>query len=164
LTRKVLMVDIEKCTGCRICEIACSLHNAKVCNPSKSRIHVLKWDRYGISIPLLCQQCETPLCEKVCPTKATYRDTKTKALLVNHDLCIGCRQCVMICPFGGSSWDAEEGIILRCDLCKGDPVCVKLCPTGALEYVTITKYILLRKRESAGKISELVRRLVLAEG
>jgi len=70
----------------------------------------------------------------------------------------------MICPFGGSSWDAEEGIILRCDLCKGDPVCVKLCPTGALEYVTITKYILLRKRESAGKISELVRRLVLAEG
>jgi Fe-S-cluster-containing hydrogenase component 2 len=69
----------------------------------------------------------------------------------------------MICPFGGSSWDAEKGEVLRCDLCKGDPVCAKLCPTGALRYTTITKYILLKRRESTNKLAELIRKFVLGE-
>jgi carbon-monoxide dehydrogenase iron sulfur subunit len=158
--KKSLVVDFERCTGCRICEVACSLHHEKAVNTTKSRIHVVKIKNY-VDVPLVCQQCETPLCSTVCPTKAIYRDTKTNALLVNHDLCVGCRLCIAVCPFGGCSWDAERGKVVRCDLCNGDPLCAKMCPTGALRYVTVTRYVLLKKLEAANRLSELIKKFVL---
>ena len=59
---RVVTVDIEKCTGCRSCEIACSLHNFGECNPARARIHVVKTQKEDVTttIPILCRQCADP--------------------------------------------------------------------------------------------------------
>lgn len=161
IPQKILLIDVEKCTGCRICELICSLHHERECNPAKSRIHIIKWGEAGLDVPLLCQQCDIPLCESVCPVKAVNRDTKTGALLIKDDACIGCRMCVIVCPFGGVFEDMEKRKVIKCDLCEGDPKCVEFCPTEALQYMPITRAILLKKRASAERMGELMRKLVL---
>ena len=153
---KVLLVDPRKCTGCRICEMACSFRKEGVFSPTKARIHVLRWEAEGLDIPMVCWQCEDAPCMAVCPVKAIYRNTKTGAILIDQDLCIGCRECMAVCPFGGITM-SETGEMVKCDLCGGDPFCVKLCPTGALEYTKPSKYILAKKRESALKIGEILK-------
>ena len=67
MEQKILIVDPEKCTGCRTCEVTCSLHHEKGCNLSKSRVHILKWERVGADVPMLCMQFDEPICEAVCP-------------------------------------------------------------------------------------------------
>ena len=155
-SHRVLLVNPERCTGCRICEAACSLHREKTCSPTRSRIHVLRWEAEGLDIPMVCWQCEDAPCEAVCPVKAIHRDSRTGAMLIDADLCIGCRQCMAVCPFGGITM-SETGEMVKCDLCGGDPFCVKLCPTGALEYAKPSKYILAKKRDSALKIGEILK-------
>jgi len=159
--QKVLLVNSEKCTGCRICEIVCSFHKERECNPTKSRIHIIKWEDAGIDVPIVCQQCEIPICERVCPVEAISRDQKTGAMIIDYNVCIGCRMCLMACPFGGMSIDIEQKKIIKCDLCEGNPVCAKFCPTQAIEYVQATRATLIKKRNSAQKLSELIRKLVV---
>ncbi|RLI29543.1 MAG: 4Fe-4S dicluster domain-containing protein [Candidatus Hecatellales archaeon] len=156
LNFKILVVTPEKCTGCRICEMACSLHKEGVCSPSRSRIHVVKWEREGIDVPMVCWHCEDAPCAKACPVKAIYRDEETKAVLIDEDLCIGCRECMAVCPFGGVVM-SDEGKMVKCDLCGGDPFCAKLCPTEAIQYAKPSSYILAKKREIALKVMETLR-------
>ena len=68
---KVILVDPDKCTGCKQCEKVCSLRHGGECNPVLSRIKVLRNEvmgQYFVSVPVLCQQCEMPMCKEVCPT------------------------------------------------------------------------------------------------
>lgn len=131
---KILMVNPQLCTGCRICELVCSLSHEEECNPLKSRIRVFKIKEEGIDIPGVCQQCETPLCADVCPVDAISRDPDTGALLIREELCIGCRACTAVCPYGAITMDISKRIMIKCDLCEGDPKCVKFCVTKALVY------------------------------
>jgi Fe-S-cluster-containing dehydrogenase component len=157
---KVLLGDFEKCSGCRICEMVCSLEHAKMCSPAKSRISIIKWEEEGISIPSMCQQCEEPLCMKVCPVEGIRRDKETGAILTDPDLCIGCKMCIMVCPFGGPSVDPEEGKIIRCDLCEGDPKCVNFCPQEALMWVRADKIGLMRKRDGLKRLTSSLELIV----
>ena len=156
---KILFVDSEKCTGCQLCEIVCSLYQEKVSNPSRARIHIVKWENVGLFIPMVCQQCDKPICETVCPMLAVSRDEKTGALLIDSELCVGCKLCVMFCPFGGVGIDKNRKII-KCDLCDGDPVCVKFCVPGALQFIDSNAINLQKKRVAAGKLSELMKKLL----
>jgi len=164
MPQKILLIDPEKCTGCRICEVACSLHHEKECDPSKSRVHILKWEEMGVDVPMLCVQCDEPICEAVCPVVAVHRDAETNAISIDHEACIGCRMCAVACPFGGITLDVVGKRALACDLCKGDPICVKLCPTGALRYEPATRAILMKKREAAERWGELMGKLVAPPG
>jgi len=157
--QKVLFVEPEKCTGCRLCEIACSLFHEKVSNPSRARIHIVKWEDAGLYLPMVCQQCETPICEIVCPMRAIKRDDKTGALLIDKDLCVGCKLCVMFCPLGGVAIGKNREI-LKCDLCGGDPLCVKFCIPGALQYIDANAINLRKRRIAAEKFSELMKKLL----
>jgi len=156
---KILFVDPEKCTGCKVCELVCSLEHENEINPTKSRIHAISWEEEGIDVPIVCQQCETPLCELACPKKATYRDPQTGAMLINEEECIGCRMCILVCPFGGPSINPDTRKTIKCDLCQGEPKCVEFCVTKALQYMPVSKAVLLRKRAAAQKFGELVRTL-----
>jgi len=156
---KILFIDPEKCTGCKVCELVCSLYHENEINPMKSRIHVMSWEEEGIDVPMVCQQCETPMCEVVCPAKATYRDPLTGAMLINEEVCIGCRMCIIACPFGGPSINPDTRKTVKCDLCEGEPKCVKFCVTKALQYMPVSKAVLLKKRAAAEKLGELVRTL-----
>ena len=153
---KLLFVEYEKCAGCRTCEIACATLHEKVANPSLARIHVVKWEADGVDVPVVCQQCDRPSCQAVCPTGATYRDEATGAISVDQKRCIGCRMCVLACPFGATTFDFRARRILKCTLCDGDPACAKFCTTGALQYVPATRAMLTRKRRAGRRLAEAV--------
>ncbi len=155
---KVLQVDMEKCTGCRTCEAVCSLRNTGRADPARSRIKVIRYEKrgeYHNYIPMVCQQCSTPLCMEACPTNAISRDLGTGALLVDEKACVGCRVCNMVCPVGGVSVDPVTEVASKCDLCGGDPECVKYCDAEAIRYVPMSKLDVSLKRARSSKLSEL---------
>jgi len=150
--KKVLMIDHERCTGCRLCELVCSVWHDGVSNPARSRIRVVKWESEGIYVPVSCQQCDDAPCINVCPSKALARDQETHAVVVDYRLCIGCRSCVAVCPFGAISYNAMDGKIIKCDLCGGEPQCVRFCDVKALTYVEADRLSNNRKRDAAKKV------------
>jgi Fe-S-cluster-containing dehydrogenase component len=155
---KVLNVDIEKCTGCRTCEMACSIKNTGASNPTRSRVRVIRYERRGEFhnfIPMVCQQCSNPLCMDACPVNAISKNADTGAMVVNADTCVGCRVCTMVCPIGGVSIDPATNLAFKCDLCGGEPECAKHCDPGALTYVPKDRVDLSQKRAKSQKLSEL---------
>jgi len=153
LTGKALMINYEKCTGCRLCELVCSVMHDGVSNPSRSRIKVIKWEAEGLYIPMSCQQCEDAPCMNVCPVKAISRDETLGRVMVDYDVCIGCRACVSACPFGAMSFDVIAKKVIKCDLCDGEPQCVRFCEVHALEYVDADKVSILKQRDAAHRLS-----------
>jgi Fe-S-cluster-containing dehydrogenase component len=100
----------------------------------------------GLSVPIVCNHCNEAYCIAVCDPRALKRDPKTGAVLLDYDLCTGCRVCIKACPFGAISLDPDNKVI-KCDLCIGEaePVCVARCPTEAIIYerpelISITKH------------------------
>ena len=147
-----LQVNPEKCTGCGICELFCSFEKERAVWPAKSRVSVLKWEKQGIYVPFMCQQCERAVCREVCPVQAISRNDDTLAYEVDAKKCLGCKMCVTACPFGGVAFDHERGQAIKCDLCGGDPECARLCPTGAITFAKDEKFILVRRRQGVEKL------------
>jgi carbon-monoxide dehydrogenase iron sulfur subunit len=138
---KILVVDHEKCTGCRLCEMV-----------------VIKWPLEGFELPMLCQQCEEAPCVAVCPKGALSRDAVLGRVALDYDLCIGCKMCVVACPFGGMGIDVVARQVIKCDLCDGDPTCVRFCDPGALQFVPASSVSLMKKRGAGLKLSEVMKR------
>lgn len=157
--QKYLVVDYEKCTGCRLCEIVCSLKNKGECNPAKSAIHIIKWEAEGIDVPMLCQQCETALCEAACPVAGAVfsRHPATGAVLIDEARCLGCRMCIVACPIGGASVDPDTRRIIKCNFCDGDPECVKVCEVEAIQYLPVTQITYMKKLAGAERLAEVIR-------
>lgn len=133
-----LVSHSEKCTGCRICELACSTAKENTINPRKARIHVVTAYPGILDNAVVCRQCEKPPCVGVCPVGALSIDEKTRAILVDESTCTGCERCEDACPYGAVTmhqYDRNKTATI-CDLCHGDPACVKWCPFAALELKT----------------------------
>jgi Fe-S-cluster-containing hydrogenase component 2 len=136
LPGKKIVSNFQKCSGCRSCEIACSLFHFGTINPDLSRIRVYHYP--GIDVPVMCRGCSnefgyTPPCIKVCPQNALSIDEKTKAVVVDKNKCVGCGACVRACPAEAIRFHPETKLPLICDLCEGEIMCVKACPEDALE-------------------------------
>ncbi len=131
--------------GCRACETACARAHAGVEDIEKAllegvhmrpRVHVV--DAEGHPVPVQCQQCENAPCMAVCPSDALQRDEEGGPVYTVPDKCVGCKLCVMVCPFGAITWDEPTGCVIKCDVCRdlveaGEaPFCVAACPTDAL--------------------------------
>lgn len=129
---KLVEVSPSNCTGCRCCEMVCSLRHERECSTGKSRIKILRDEEFGNNLVSLCMQCPEAYCLGSCPTEALRRDEETGAVRVNNELCTGCEACVVACPLGAMSFDREKNTIFVCDLCEGDPECVKICDREAL--------------------------------
>ncbi len=152
----VILVDYNKCTGCRTCEAVCSSFNHPVeergerlpglGNPYYSNIKVYSYNP-DVDIPNVCAMCTDNPCIEACPVepdpvtgrRALYRDEKTLAIKNDLDRCIACGSCAEACR------EQRLGVIIpnpetnkperMCTLCNGDPQCVKYCPYGALTHV-----------------------------
>jgi Fe-S-cluster-containing hydrogenase component 2 len=89
----------------------------------------------------------------VCPVKAISRDESLDRVVVDYDICIGCRSCVAICPFGAMNYDVIAKKVSKCDLCDGDPQCVRFCEEKAVDYVEADRVSVSKKRKAAQRIS-----------
>jgi len=158
---KMLVVDHLKCTGCRLCEVVCSVNKNGVSNPARARIAVIGWENICPGIPMMCQQCEMAPCISVCPVGALTRDESMGRVSLNYDLCIGCKLCVAVCPFGAMGIDAAARRVIKCDLCDGDPMCVKFCETKALQFLDESQAKTAKMRLATTGLSELIRKFAI---
>lgn len=134
-TKGIVVADPTLCSGCKICELVCSLHHEGVINPALARLYVA-YDPFinEHPEPTFCKQCAGPECMLVCPTGAIGVDSATGARVVDEEKCNGCGLCVKACFLGMIKLNPDTKKALKCDLCDGDPQCVKYCPQNALKY------------------------------
>ena len=154
--RKMLLIDYELCTGCRMCVMACSFTKTNTFNPARSRIGIVKWEEEALRIPIMCQHCEEAPCIACCPVDAISKNEETGLVEINSQVCIGCKMCMMICPFGGPSYEPVEKRVVNCDLCGGNPACVEVCPTEALQYVKADRTAAIRRRGAMERLKKSI--------
>lgn len=152
-TRWGLLIDTNKCKkGCSDCVTACNKENGL--GPAKSEATRAQWIRKidlthnktgrESSLPVMCQHCAAPPCVDVCPTGASFKRADGIVLVDKH-ICIGCRYCMMACPYKARSFVHEtltdqkshaprgKGTVEGCTLCVhridegGTPACVEAC-------------------------------------
>ena len=138
IERKWIARDYASCSGCRRCEIVCSLsHEGKIW-PEASRVRVFMLVP-GIEIPHLCAQCHDYPCIDVCPTEALSINSETEAVLVDKEKCTACGLCIESCPGKIPFIHPTDDYAIICDLCNGDPKCVEACTKGRWNALQIIK-------------------------
>ena len=136
---KQIIVHQEKCTACRECELACSFSHEGIFNPARSRIRVNDFYEEQFYLPMLCVHCADAPCATVCPTVAIERQSDGQ-VVVHEAKCIGCKMCLLACPFGVMGFQPHTGVAQNCDLCRDNPAgpqCVAFCAPQALEYADV---------------------------
>ena len=136
--RYALVLDSRKCINCKACVVACKAENDVPIGNFRNLINEERKGEYPtLSInfePEQCHHCEEPSCVRVCPTGASWQ-RKDGIVLVNYDECIGCRYCMIACPYDARYFHEEKGVVDKCTLCshrvdRGDvPACVETCPS-----------------------------------
>ncbi len=134
---RFITMDVSKCVVCRNCEYACAFRQAGDFDRENSNIRVEYYDDVKICFPMTCLHCDDTWCLEVCPAAAIHRNKTTGAVEINSERCVGCKMCVLSCPFGNIYFDQEHQVSRKCDMCQGEPNCVKFCISGALQYTTI---------------------------
>jgi carbon-monoxide dehydrogenase iron sulfur subunit len=161
---RMVVVDLTRCLGCRSCEMACAKGHAGFSDiveavlagaDLKPRVHVVA--AAGQAVPIQCQHCEDAPCVAVCPSGALYRDEERGIVRANVERCIGCRSCVIVCPFGAVQTHKAGGRVFKCDMCEDlvaegeEPLCVAACPTHARMVADLEELSASRRRESAAR-------------
>ena len=166
MTKLAIAINPDRCIGCQTCANACKMQNNVPMGMLWNRVITEGCDSVNGAegvfpnlsrrfLPLACQHCENPACQKVCPTGATYKDEMGR-VEIDYDKCIGCRMCMAACPYNARTFNWAEpvrdpefnygdarvpvrarGVMEKCTLCKertddGDaPMCVMCCPAKA---------------------------------
>ena len=161
--RYAMVIDLTRCVGCNACAVACKQENATPPGVLWSKVLLYETGRYPDArlhfLPMLCMHCQVAPCLEVCPTGATFR-AEGGLVLVDDDLCVACRYCIMACPYEARSYNSTrpheyyterglteyeqvgypqhpKGSIEKCTFCvqrlrQGkEPACVVTCPSKA---------------------------------
>jgi len=146
-----ILVDVTRCTGCNQCVEACAEANQLgasnfMVQQSPDGLSARRWSSIvespeGGFVRKFCRHCLEPACVSACPVGAMYR-TSEGVVLYDSQKCMGCRYCMMACPFGipRYEWDSPAPIVQKCTLCysrleQGQlPACVETCPEQVLTF------------------------------
>ena len=131
---KRILINIDRCSGCRLCEMVCSFNSESAFGSSTSKITVIKEDRSGLDLPVVCWHCNPCKPLDNCPVGALERNEEG-LVFVKEEKCVGCELCSENCAMGAVKLHPCRNMPLICDQCGGNPVCVEKCPTKALNYV-----------------------------
>ena len=132
-----MVIDTRKCTGCHACTVACKAEFEVPLGVNRSWVEYVEKGTYpNVSrsfLPRLCNQCSEPQCVSVCPTGATYKRKEDGIVVVDSDICIGCKYCMQACPYDARFINPNTGTADKCDFClhrvtQGlEPSCVNTC-------------------------------------
>lgn len=153
-----MVIDLKRCIGCYGCQIACKAENGTRPGTTYARVVKREWGEFPnvrrLSIPVLCMHCADPPCVEVCPTGASQKRDADGIVFIESDYCVGCRACVMGCPYGARYFQDEErdyfelggneyekqaytlhqqGVVEKCDFCRSrlergeEPACSANC-------------------------------------
>jgi tetrathionate reductase subunit B len=135
-----MVIRQDRCIDCERCMEACVATNHVPSYGWRTKILAREVpDAVGQNrefIPILCNQCNNPPCVRTCPTTATYKDKKTGIVVMDVKKCIGCKSCMMACPYDMRYYNEERQAIDKCDFCfesrlkKGEKTtaCAEACP------------------------------------
>ncbi len=160
-----LVIDLDQCVGCHACAVACKEWNAGGhmaplpdfepygAAPSGvwfNRVHTFEAGEgtagRTVHFPKSCLHCAEPACVTVCPTGASFKRAEDGIVLVDEELCIGCKLCSWACPYGAREFDDDAGVMKKCTLCIDRiynenleemdrlPACVAVCPAKARHF------------------------------
>ena len=149
MTKLGIAIDLERCVGCHTCANACKMQNNVPTGMLWNRVTTEGCDVIDGAVgtypnltrtflPVACQHCENPACQRVCPTGATYKDEMGR-VEIDYDKCIGCRMCMAACPYQVRNRNEKTGAVDKCRFChvsnyeNGTEMCtcVTACPTHA---------------------------------
>ena len=152
IKRPAFFLDVQRCTGCKTCILACRDKNnlgpgirwRRVVEFSggkwiKQTDGTLTQDVFAYYISVSCNHCQDPVCVTSCPTTAMNQDANG-IVSVDPQKCVGCRYCQWVCPYAAPQYDPAIGQVSKCDFCRdeatnnGSPACVAACPTRALQF------------------------------
>lgn len=140
-------VDMDKCTGCKACVVACHSLNGLKDKESWRDVGSIRGVVDGVAeqqtVTSACHHCADPACLNGCPVGAYEKMEDTGIVRHLDDQCIGCQYCSLKCPYDVPKYDDALGIVRKCDMCherlaEGEaPACVQSCPNGAISIQVI---------------------------
>ena len=134
-------MDLDKCSGCKACVVACHTLNGLDDDESWRRVGAITIGEEAPQVrhvTTACHHCDEPACLSGCPVKAYEKDPITGIVRHLDDQCIGCKYCTMMCPYEVPQYSERLGIVRKCDMCTqrmsvGEaPACVQACPNEAI--------------------------------
>jgi len=145
-----MVIRQNRCIDCERCIAACtSTNNVPSYGYRTAILEKVSPDAIGQKrefIPVLCNQCNDPSCVRACPTKASYKDQTNGIVQIAYEKCIGCKVCMVACPYNARYFNEETHAIDKCNFCfdtrisKGERLtaCAAACPTGARTFGDIS--------------------------
>jgi len=131
-------IDLRKCIGCHACTIACKAEHEIPVGVNRCWVKTVEQgtfpDTRRFFFPVLCNQCDEAPCEKICPTNALFK-RRDGIVDLHGDSCIGCRACMVACPYDQLFIDPNTHTAEKCNFCANRvenqllPACVSVCPT-----------------------------------
>ena len=114
MTKWGMVIDLEKCTGCQACTAACAMENNRLPGENwQDVIYFTEGEYPSVQVkwfPRPCMHCENPSCVHVCPTRATTK-TSDGFVLIDWEKCIGCKYCMIACPYGVRFYTDEKPLV-----------------------------------------------------
>ncbi len=137
----VMVIDVRRCYGVQACTVACKAEYKVPLGENRSWVEEIEKGNFpDVSrsfLPRLCNHCDNPPCVSVCPTGATWKREEDGIVVIDPDVCIGCKYCLQACPYDMRFINKDTGAAEKCDFCihrvsQGlEPACVEACPSRA---------------------------------